>query len=965
MSQLSGLLEFLMENSIYIISVQTAFILFLLVRIAFFKKKRVPSTLDQSPGLLNLMYSVSDADPVRILEINPDGLILSSNFYPAGSPRTLVGVNIRELFDDSLIKQRMANIQLAFMKNKVIKTSLTFHNRIFSSTIIPIFKNGSPERVLVISNDVTASTKRDITFQESVNQFKTVTHTLPGTIFRIDLQRTANTLVFISDQIEDLTGHPADDFLTSGLSFYSLMIPEDFNRVTRLLSKNTGTEEIDIEYRITHASGEIRWVLHKARITTDQDGKPKWKDGILLDITRQRKTEEDRDLAYQIIDNISLLHSTLTTEKSKTEIFIRALGQLKELTKSSFSGIGEVIQDVDHAQLKSWIVCHDAYSEKLHGGETGHHVSKNDELNQWISEILKTSDILLIKKEPGTASSSFDLQTFMGLPVKSGKTLVAVVWLANKDGGYGAYDVKLLKPILKTLGVMLGNLREQQRRRKTEHKVLDLNLALKQFKFALNHTSIVSITDLEGKIKYANQKFSRISQYSRNELIGKNHRIVNSSYHEKGFWRDMWETIHAGNLWRGEVQNRAKDGSYYWVDTFIVPILDSQRKIIEFMSIRNDITQKKQHESELKVLSLVARETSNYVLIADASCKIKWVNKSFENGMGYSLPELEGRDVVKLLELDKNNPALLTFINNFDNEQRTFTSEFPVHAKDGQLLWLQMNCQPIHDEKGLTTGYFALLQNISEQKKLIASLEDARQKAEESDRLKSSFLANVSHEIRTPMNAIMGFSELLQRPGLEDSKRNEFTKLIRQSSQELLTIVNDILDISKIEAGQMSSDFNVGNVQQVIDQLAAHYAAQIQWIHNKPIEIITFNNLPLQQNTIRADFNHLQQVLNNLISNAIKFTNQGVIEFGCTPGIGNMLVFSVRDTGIGISQEYHDLIFKPFRQLNTSQHLKIGGTGLGLAIAKGLVTLWGGEISVSSDGQNGTKFSFTIPYLSY
>lgn len=952
-----------MKNSLYVILTQGIIILLLVTRLLRSRATRESSEKIARTRIFDLVSEVPDTDTVRVLEVNPDGLILSSNFTAQGSAHTLIGVNIRELFDHAALEERMANIRLAFSENKVIKTSLTFQNRVFSSKIIPIFKRGKPERVLVVSNDVTAIIKRDQYFQESVNQLNTITHTLPGTVFRIDLQSTTNPFVYISGQISDLTGYAADEFLSGRLSYYSLMFQEDFDRVTRLLAASNSNEDIDIEYRLLDAKGEVRWALHKARITPDETGKPKWKDGIILDITRQRKTEEARDLAHQIIDNISILQSTLITEKSKDEIFSQTLTQLKELTKSELSGIGEVSHDIrDQSHLKTWIVCNDAFSEKFPVDESGHLTSKSDELNQWISEILRTNEVLQINKEHQSPGPNV-LQTFIGLPVNSGKTLMAIVWLANKKDGYETSDIQLLEPVLKTLGAMLGNLREQQRRRKTEYKVLDLNLALKQFKFALNNTSIVSITDTEGRIKYANQKFSRISQFSRSELIGKNYRIINSSYHSKSFWKEMWETIHAGNLWRAEVQNKAKDGSYYWVDTSILPIRDSQRKIIEFISIRNDITEKKKHEAELRVLSLVARETSNFVLITDADGRIEWINKSFENEMGYSLAELEGRYLTVLLGLEEDNASsFLKFIKNSFDVQRVFTCEFPIRSRRGETLWIQMNCQPIQDEKGLTTRFFALLRNISEQKKLIISLEDARHKAEESDRLKSSFLANVSHEIRTPMNAIMGFSELLERPGLEDGKRNEFTKLIRQSSQELLSIVNDILDISKIEAGQTSSVSSSGNVQHVLDQLAAHYAAQIQWIHNKPIRIRTFNHLPVPDNTIQADFNHLQQVLNNLISNAIKFTNQGVIEFGCSPGDTNQLVFSVRDTGIGIAAEYHELIFKPFRQVNTSQHLKNSGTGLGLAIAKGLVTLWGGEISVHSDGQHGSLFSFTIPY---
>jgi len=219
------------------------------------------------------------------------------------------------------------------------------------------------------------------------------------------------------------------------------------------------------------------------------------------------------------------------------------------------------------------------------------------------------------------------------------------------------------------------------------------------------------------------------------------------------------------------------------------------------------------------------------------------------------------------------------------------------------------------------------------------NLEEAKLKAEESERLKSSFLANMSHEIRTPMNAVMGFAELLSRPNLTEKKQEEFTHFILQRSKDLLAIVNDILDISKIESGQIVSKPSAGNIQELLDQSRKNLLAELNHLHTKSIEVKTFNKLKGTENLVMADFVRLQQVLSNLLNNALKFTERGSIEFGCHFQNRNTLLFYVHDTGIGIDSANHELIFKPFQQASIITHQQYGGTGLGLAIIKGLIKL--------------------------
>jgi signal transduction histidine kinase len=234
-------------------------------------------------------------------------------------------------------------------------------------------------------------------------------------------------------------------------------------------------------------------------------------------------------------------------------------------------------------------------------------------------------------------------------------------------------------------------------------------------------------------------------------------------------------------------------------------------------------------------------------------------------------------------------------------------------------------------------------------------------KVKESDRLKSAFLANISHEIRTPMNGIIGFCSLLGEPNLPDDKKKNYSEIIISSSNQLLSIINDILDISRIEAGMAEIINSHVPVDKLLTGIESFYKPQIA---KKSLKFELINKLPSEENDIVTDRGKLQEILDNLISNALKFTDQGHIILGCERS-GNELRFYVEDTGIGIDPSFHEKIFERFTQAEVSDGRIFGGTGLGLSIAKGLVELLGGKIDLKSESGKGTIFSFTIPYLRF
>jgi signal transduction histidine kinase len=280
--------------------------------------------------------------------------------------------------------------------------------------------------------------------------------------------------------------------------------------------------------------------------------------------------------------------------------------------------------------------------------------------------------------------------------------------------------------------------------------------------------------------------------------------------------------------------------------------------------------------------------------------------------------------------------------------------EFPFHYKGKGDLTYSVRLSEILNSR---EERLLIFNNITEKKKVFDELIIAKEKAQESDRLKSAFLANMSHEIRTPLNGIIGFADLLQDQSFDVIQRNEFTRLIGSNGEHLLNILNDILDISRIEAGQVQVKRDVISGNELITEIQNEFSNEANM---KGIEIRLKSTSITKEFFFNSDKQKLKQILTNFVSNAFKFTKNGYIELGIRIK-EDFIQFHVRDTGIGIPKEYQDIIFERFRQVEAADTRNYGGNGLGLAISKGLTELLGGKIWVESTFGEGSTFYLLIP----
>ncbi|BEU97693.1 PAS domain S-box protein [Acidovorax sp. DW039] len=502
------------------------------------------------------------------------------------------------------------------------------------------------------------------------------------------------------------------------------------------------------------------------------------------------------------------------------------------------------------------------------------------------------------------------------------------------------------------------------------------NAALLQ---TLNQHAIVSVADRAGRIIEVNDAFCHISGYTRDELLGQNHRIVNSGVHGPEFWVGMWRTISSGQSWHAEVCNRSKDGSLYWVNSVVAPFMDARGQVEKYVSIRTDITDRKRTELELQrtlaLLQAVLEASTQVAIVAtDPHGFVSLLNRGAEllldmqaGGVVGKVNALSlfasGGDTVPSEESEHiglSRWGELRRLARFHHATLDPATTWFMRRSDGSKVPVSLAVTRIQDAQGRFAGYLGIASDIRLRLEQEQSLRVAMQQANAANEAKSRFLANMSHEIRTPMNAVLGLSFLLARTELNDEQQSMLRR-VQIASKALLAVINDILDLSKIEAGEMALERVPVDINQVVRDVAALIDLQAR---EKGVTFVVDVPVPVPQ-PLEGDSTRLQQILINLLSNAIKFTEHGEVRLAVRHealGSGTFRVqMSVTDTGIGIDAEACKRLFAPFVQADLSTTRRYGGTGLGLSIVKQLVEMMHGTVEVDSTLGQGSRFVVTLP----
>lgn len=450
------------------------------------------------------------------------------------------------------------------------------------------------------------------------------------------------------------------------------------------------------------------------------------------------------------------------------------------------------------------------------------------------------------------------------------------------------------------------------------------------------------------------------------------------------FFKDFihyWRLLLSGNAPDYyEIKIVTKSGEARWVQQKNLLIKDEKGKALAIEGIVTEITNRKTTQEALIKSSAQIKALLNnlphYAWLKDCDGKYMSVNESFAISVNKPIEKIAGRTDYDLYpeELarrfrDEDIKIILTKKQYFSEEQngdRWFeTFKAPIFDAEGNVIGitgisLEITKRKKAEEEIRNYSEKLAIQNVK-LKIINDEIKTAKEKAEESDKLKSAFLANMSHEIRTPMNAILGFTTLIRNRVLTEEKRKDYLELVNSNCRQLLRIISDIIDIAKIEAGQISIFNKNFNLNKALHDLYMNFNSQLEAM-KKPIQLSLKCGLSNEESTIFSDKVRLEQILVNLLSNAIKFTDDGTIEFGYYIDRRSDIIFYVKDTGIGMTQKEQAVIFDRFRQISSSYNKIYGGTGLGLSISKGLTEKLGGKIWVESEIDVGSTFYFNIPY---
>ena len=493
-------------------------------------------------------------------------------------------------------------------------------------------------------------------------------------------------------------------------------------------------------------------------------------------------------------------------------------------------------------------------------------------------------------------------------------------------------------------------------------------MAARELRLAIDQAPVtVMITDSQGGIEYVNPNFTRVTGYEPEESLGRDPReIIGSECYPEEFYEELWDTLRSGKEWRGEIRNKRKSGELYWESVSISPVKSPRGEINNFVGVMEDITQRKRAEEALirsdEQIRLLLESTAEAIFGIDLLGNCTFANPSCARLLGYADPDqLLGRNMHLLMHHTtadgKANPVQECAVYQvLRGEEGVHKDDDMFWRRDGSSFAVEYWSYPqLHD--GELVGGVVTFFDISERKRAQAELVRATEAAEAATRAKSEFLANMSHEIRTPMNAALGMLYLLQQTELSELQKSYLEKA-QTASGVLLGVINDILDFSKVEAGRMVLETTPFRMAAVLSDLQTVAQGTLR---DKPIEFVTRCGADIPEQLF-GDPLRLGQVLLNLASNAIKFTEKGKVEVEVAllaQEQGEVtLRFSVADTGIGMTREQQESIFTPFTQADSSTTRKYGGTGLGLAISRELVQLMGGRMWVVSEPGHGSTFSF-------
>lgn len=857
-------------------------------------------------------------DFAQLFEDAPDGFILVdknltiNNVNPAFT-------RITDISKEDVVGKKSHVLARKFLKAADVIKVLPVLKKMISGNSIGQFElkyrnqqlaistsfRGKSKYHVVIMKDITEVKKSQKAATESEIKYKNLVESMYDSVFIIQDE----IIQYVNEALCQVSGYSRDEVI--GQNFTSFIMPKKVEQAKsyyadRLIGKNVPNKYQSV-----------------ARI----------KNGQLLDVEVTIISIEYNDkTAYQVILR------DITEQKAYEKALLDSEEKFRFLSKSTFEGIvvhdkGKVL-DANEAFLKL----------------TGY--QREEVIGEFLLDYL--------------VSATDKAKVILNMAKRSAKPYM--VKGKRKDGTYFIAELEAKNVYHKGEKVRIAAVRDITQRHELQNKIQESERKLKTLLANLPGVAYRCSNSPNWPMEFLSEGFYQLTGYHSSEIMER-HSITYGDIiypEDRSFvWNRIQDAIRINQSFEIEYRIITKKGKLLWVWERGLAVESSNGKILEGFII--DISESKLAEIsikesekrfkqifELAPTGIAESNSDGFISVNEKMCQL----------FGYTRQEmLSGLNYTKMTypeDMDKSHRITKASV---DQPGKVFTMDKRYFRKDGSVIWGRIYLTALTDEEGNFKLHLISIQDITKQKlaenELLQKNKEltlAKERAEESDRLKSAFLANMSHEIRTPMNGILGFTSLLKEPDLSGRQQKEYVKIIQMSGQRMLNTINDLVDISRIEAGQVEVNFSEFDVNNMIKELYGFFKPECK-AKNIALVCLVDVNPPLN---IKSDSNKLNSILTNLIKNAIKFTDAGSITISYNP-TENGLTFKVEDTGVGIPANRQQAIFDRFVQADIADSRAFQGSGLGLSITKSYVEMLGGKMSLKSEEGLGSEFSFTLP----
>lgn len=789
-----------------------------------------------------------------------------------------------------------------------------------------------------IFTDITKRKLTEKTLIESEESFRGLFNSVLEAIY---LQDEDGTFVEVNKGAEEMYGYNHDSFIGKTPAFLGAPDKNDIPKVSKLTKKAFHGEKQEFEFWGKRKNGEI--FPKNVRL---YPGRYFGKDVVIAlarDITEQKKAEEDLRLSeerYRII-------SGLTSDY----VFQNQLDEKGDTKKRWIAGSFREI--------------------------TGYTLEEYEIPDAWRS-ILHPDDLTTERKAIEKLRKNLKATIEVRIKHKSGRT----IWVRSSRFPIWDYERNRLTGIMGAVKDITEEKRNQQ------IQEIQFNIANSMVTSPTSHNLFITVKNELNKIIYAKNLFIALFNTKTNTLttlFGEDEKeFIKEFPVEKTLSGRVIKARKPLIFKKNEIKKLADRGEIEFVgkraESWLGAPLVIKNKILGVIVIQSYDNPMAYDEKAIEIMGIIANQLSLYIeekktaefnlklskateqspvtiVITNTDGNIEYINPKFTAVTGYSYKEVLGKNP-RVLKSGEHDKAFYEHLWKTILSGKEWKGELHNKKKNGELYWESALISPIFNDAGEITHFVGVKEDITEKKKMVTDLIRAKENAEESDRLKTAFLQNMSHEIRTPLNGILGFADLLTNDNIDIYEMRTYANFIKTSGNRLLALINNILDLSRIEAGSIHTQAKPFVLNKLMKEIWQMFRIQTE---KKNIHLRYHHALPDEESVIISDEDKISQIVSNLLNNAFKFTDAGSIDFGYKIS-GNEIVFRVTDTGRGIPKEHQARIFERFYQADISMSRNFEGAGLGLPISQGLVKLLGGNMWLESEVGKGTSFYFSLPY---